>query len=74
MTDTVYIRPSTQKKIDALHAEITELVEAEKQFFTLKHPDLNSFQLSICLCRIEVDGWSPDRKERLGVATTPSVY
>jgi hypothetical protein len=74
MTPTTYTRPSTQKKIDALHAEITELVEAEKQFFTLKHPELNSFQLSICLCSIEVDGWSPSHKERLGVATTPSLY
>lgn len=55
----VNMRPQTQRRIDALHAEIERLVQMEKNYRRRKNPGLNDLLRGIEEARIEVASWNP---------------
>lgn len=63
------MRPQTQRRIDALHAEIARLVEMEKKYSRKKEPELNHLWRQVADTKIEVAAWSPNLKASMGVAT-----
>jgi hypothetical protein len=68
------MREATSKAIDALHAQIAELVEAEKRNFDAEHPNMNSLWRSISHTKIEFQAHSPQHRALMrveAVATLP---
>lgn len=53
------MRESTRKKIDALHAEIQKLIEAEKAHYDKKNPDQRDFIQMIAHTKIEFHQHTP---------------
>ena len=53
------MRQSTQMKIDALHAEIADLVEAEKKHYDKENPADNDLWRHIAHTKIENQAHSP---------------
>lgn len=63
------MRKETQRKIDALHAEIKALVEAEKAHHDVKTPNANRVLRHIAHNRIDLAGRSPEDRSAMCVAT-----
>jgi hypothetical protein len=57
------MRQATQKKIDALHAQIAELVRKEKAWHDKHHPDENKPHRHISHTQIECKAWEPRLRE-----------
>jgi hypothetical protein len=53
------MRPQTQRRIDALHAEIERLVQMEKDYHRRKQPGMSQLHRDIEEARIDVAAWSP---------------
>lgn len=58
------MRESTRQKINALHRQIADLIEAEKKHYDSKHPGQNDLLRSINHCRIEWHQHSPEYRDR----------
>ena len=70
------MRPMTRKKIDALHAQIAELVESEKRYHDAKNPGQNRLRRSISHAQIEIVLHSPQHRANMVEATAslPSLH
>lgn len=48
------MRPATLRKIDALHAQINNLIEREKRYYDKQHPDDNELWRHVAHTKIEL--------------------
>lgn len=63
------MRAQTQRRIDALHAEIARLVEMEKAYVRRTEPELTDLLLSVRENSISVAAWSPTMRANSVIAT-----
>lgn len=56
------MRPSTLKKIDALHAQIDALIEREKAHHDRLHPDDNDLWRSVAHAKLERARYNPKHR------------
>jgi len=64
------MRTNTQRRIDALHAEIDRLVKMELAWARKKEPELNEFQFQFVAARIECAAWAPRVREEARTTST----
>lgn len=63
------MRPQTQKRIDALHAEIASLVQMEKDYMQRKQPLDSGLSRQVREAGIDVRAWPPRMREQSRYAT-----
>lgn len=70
------MRATTQRKIDALHAQIAELIEREKRYRDRKNPDENSLWRTVAHAKIDMARHCPDHRANMREATAllPSMH
>jgi hypothetical protein len=66
------MRPTTQRKIDALHAQIAELIAAEKRHHDKTHEGENALWRQVAHARLDMARHCPDDRENMRrVVATP---
>lgn len=70
------MRKTTQRKIDALHAQIAELIEREKRYHDRKNPGENSLWRHVSHTKIEMAAYSPGHRANMveAVAAFPTTH
>ena len=59
------MRPATQRKIDALHAQISRLIELEKRYHDKMNPEQNTLWRSISHTKIEMAKHCPEHRANM---------
>lgn len=62
------MRPTTQQKIDALHSQIAELIEAEKRHHNKTHAGENSLWRHVAHTRLEMARYCPKDRDNMRYA------
>lgn len=67
------MRPTAQRKIDALHAQIAELINAEKRHHDKTHPNENALWRHAEHTRLEMARHCPADREQMRVAVAALI-
>lgn len=59
------MRPATQRKIDALHAQISRLIELEKRYHDKMNPEQNTFGAQYHNIKIEMAKHCPEHRANM---------